>query len=109
MCEAARRKYRFWTSDYVLDETATLLQARGHIHLLNPFFASVFESRVCRIVWTDADRFARAKSIFLSRLGQGWSFTDCVSVVVMKEFRLREALTKDSHFREAGYTVLLAE
>jgi predicted nucleic acid-binding protein len=67
----------------------------------------LFESRVCRTVCTDADYFGQAKSIFLKRLGQGRSFTVCVSVVVMKELRLREALIKGSHFGEAGFTVLL--
>ena len=36
-----------------------------------------------------------------------WSFTDCVSFHTMKGFRLRDALTKDTHFEEAGYVVLL--
>jgi uncharacterized protein len=108
MRDAAKRRLRFVTTDYVIDETATLLQARGHIQVISPFFASVFESRVCRVLWTDADRFAGAKSLFLRRLGQGWSFTDCVSVVVIKELRLKEVLTKDSHFGEAGFAVLLS-
>lgn len=108
MREAAKKRRRFVTSDYVLDETATLLQARGHFQTVNIFFASVFESRVCRIIWTDADRFIKAKSLFLRRLGQGWSFTDCVSMVVMKDLRLQEVLTKDAHFQSGGFTVLLA-
>jgi predicted nucleic acid-binding protein len=107
MREAARKRLRFAATDYVLDETATLLQARGHIQVVNLFFASVFESRVCRIIWTDADRFQQAKSLFLRRLGQGWSFTDCLSVVVMKDLGLREVLSKDFHFEAAGFTVLL--
>jgi predicted nucleic acid-binding protein len=109
MRDAARKRLRFVTTDYVPDETATLLQAHGHIQTLNPFFASAFESRVCRVMWTDADLFGKAKALFLRRLGQGWSFTDCVSVVVMKNLRLSEVLTKDSHFGEAGFTVLLPQ
>lgn len=35
-----------------------------------------------------------------------YSFTDCTSFAVMRELRLREALTTDRHFRQAGFGVL---
>ena len=35
--EASRERALFVTSDYVLDETATLLNARGYAHLLPGF------------------------------------------------------------------------
>lgn len=108
MREAAKKRRRFVTSDYVLDETATLLEARGHFQTVTIFFASVFESRVCRIIWTNADLFIKAKSLFLRRLGQGWSFTDSISVVVMHNLGLREALTKDAPFQAAGFRALLS-
>ena len=38
-----------------------------------------------------------------------YSFTDCVSFVVMKELGLHEAVTKDGHFKEAGFTALLLD
>ncbi len=37
------------------------------------------------------------------------TFFHCVSFVVMRELSLQEALSKDKHFREAGFTPLLAE
>lgn len=105
--DAQRRKRRFVTSDYVLDETATLLKVRGHGHLLGAFFDTVRSSAVCRIEWMDAERFSAAQAFFLKHAGQDWSFTDCVSFQVMKHLRLRDALTKDSHFHAAGFVVLL--
>lgn len=60
-----RRKRRFVTTDYVLDETATLLKARGHSHLLSAFFASLAASHACRTEWTDADRFQATQAFFL--------------------------------------------
>jgi predicted nucleic acid-binding protein len=105
--EARRRKRGFVTSDYVLDETATLLKARGFAHLLGAFFDSVQSSRLCRIEWTDPDRFHEAQGFFLKHVDHAWSFTDCVSFRVMKVLRLRDALTKDEHFTEAGFVALL--
>src|SRR5262245_46337783 len=55
MRQASQKKRRLVTTDYVLDETATLLQARGRDHLVRGFFESVFASRACQIVWMDPD------------------------------------------------------
>jgi predicted nucleic acid-binding protein len=106
--DARRRKRRFVTTDYVLDETATLLKARRLAHLLGPFFDKVLASQACRVEWTDADRFHGTKQFFLKHEDQAWSFTDCLSFQTMKQFRLREALTKDGHFQEAGFAALLS-
>lgn len=102
------RKRGLVTTDYVLDETATLLQSRGLNDLVAPFFDRVFVSRSCRVLWMDAERFERTRALFIAHLVRGWSFTDCASFVAMRELHLREALTQDAHFREAGFTPLLA-
>lgn len=107
MLEAKKHRKRFVTSDFVLDETATLLKVRGHAHLLSSFFASVLPSTACRVEWTDAARFAETVSRFLKYVDHDWSFTDCVSFQVMSELRIRDALTKDAHFEEAGFSALL--
>ncbi len=107
MRRAGKSRRRFVTTDYILDETATLLMARGHGHLVESFFEIVFSSAACRIEWIDPDRFAETRQLFVKHLDQGWSFTDCFSFGVMREFGLRDALTTDSHFRHAGFNALL--
>jgi len=107
MRDARRRKRLFVTTDYVLDETATLLKARGFVHLLRPMFEIMDASQAFRIEWTDSERFHANQAFFLKHADQAWSFTDCLSFLVMSELSLREALTKDAHFQRAGYSVLL--
>jgi predicted nucleic acid-binding protein len=46
--------------------------------------------------------------LFIKNIADSWSFTDCFSFILMRELRLREALSKDQHFRDAGFTPLLA-
>ncbi len=104
---AASKKRGLITTDYVLVETATLLKSRGHGKLVRIFFDTIFSSSMCRIQWTDLDRFQDVQTFFLKHIDQAWSFADCLSFHVMKEFRLREALTKDKHFEQAGYIVVL--
>jgi predicted nucleic acid-binding protein len=106
---ARRAKHRFVTTDYVLDETATLLRARGAGHLVAGLFDAVFASNACRIVWMDADRFEVCRAFFLEHRDKDWSFTDCVSFCVMRELGLRRALTTDRHFAQARFEPLLVE
>ena len=74
---AAREQRGFVTSDYVLDETATLLQARDCRHLLQDFFDAVFASAACQVEWTDEERFHAVKEPFseASRISTGPSRT----------------------------------
>jgi len=46
-------------------------------------------------------------NFFCQRLDKEWSWTDCISFVVMKERGLNEALTSDQHFEQAGFVALL--
>ena len=38
-------------------------------------------------------------------LDKSYSFTDCTSFVVMRELGIREALTTDRHFVQAGFGI----
>ncbi len=105
--EAARKRRGLVTTDYILDETATLLLARGYASMLPNFFRRVQESDACRVIWIDFDYFEKTRQLFLKNLEGRWSFTDCFSFIVMKELRLRDALSKDSHFKIAGFAPLL--
>jgi predicted nucleic acid-binding protein len=77
--ELARKRRRFVTSEYVVDETITLLLIR-HSHA--------------------------AAGLFRRHADKECSFTDCVSFMIMRE-RIREAFTTDHHFRQAGFVPLL--
>ena len=103
----AQSSGRFLTTDYILDETATLLKARGYGYLGESFFARVFASAACQIAWMDSDSFARTRYFFLKYHDQAWSFTDCFSFHVMRLRGLHRALTTDMHFRQAGFQPLL--
>ena len=106
---AAQEQRRAVTTDYIIDETATLLRARGLTKLLAEFFRLTEASQALTIEWISPDRFAAARKFMLKHLDQEFSFTDCVSFVVMKELRLTEALATDNHFRIAGFNPLLAD
>jgi len=107
--EASRTKRRAVSTDYVLDETATLLQARGLKKRLEEFLRMIETSQALSMEWMTPDRFAAMRKFILKHLDQEFSFTDCASFVVMKELRLAEALATDKHFRIAGFNPLLLD
>jgi predicted nucleic acid-binding protein len=104
---ARAARHCFVTTDYILDETATLLKTRGPVHLIRPFFETVTASRVCQVIWTDRELFDQAQAYFVSHLDHEYSFTDCLSFCAMAAQQTRDALTKDTHFAAAGFRVLL--
>jgi predicted nucleic acid-binding protein len=54
-------------------------------------------------------RIQTAFELYQTRADKGWSLTDCLSFVVMRERRLTSALTSDHHFVQAGFRALLLE
>jgi predicted nucleic acid-binding protein len=53
------------------------------------------------VCWQDHN----ARGLFFRYRDKDFSFTDCTSFVVMQELKLREVLTTDRHFAQAGFTV----
>jgi predicted nucleic acid-binding protein len=39
-------------------------------------------------------------------MDKNWSFTDCISFIVMEQEGLIDALTGDHHFEQAGFNAL---
>jgi predicted nucleic acid-binding protein len=107
LSDAAQSKKRFLTTDYVLDETATLLKARGHVRQVSALFGAIFSSVACRIEWMDRERFEQTVKFFDKHRDKNWSFTDCFSFLLMKERKINESLTKDDDYRQAGFRPLL--
>ena len=53
------------------------------------------------------ESFLDALDFYEKRLDKGYSLTDCVSMLTMKNFDAREILTHDNHFAQEGFTILL--
>ena len=51
--------------------------------------------------------FDRGVALYGERADKEWSVTDCISFLVMHDFRVTEALTTDHHYAQAGFVVLL--
>jgi predicted nucleic acid-binding protein len=93
------------TSNYVLDETLTLIRMRLGIDAAEKWWGLVSESPRCKLEWVTPKRAAKAVGWFFRWRDQSFSFTDCTSFALMRELGIAEALTGDRHFVTAGFRV----
>ncbi|MBM3833498.1 MAG: type II toxin-antitoxin system VapC family toxin [Verrucomicrobia bacterium] len=105
--ELARKRRRFVTSEYVVDETITVLLMRHSHAAAADFLDTVERSEVLRLEWIGPERCYATAALFRRHADKKWSFTDCVSFALMRELRIRDAFTTDHRFRQAGFVPLL--
>ena len=100
----AAERTRLYSSEHVLDETATLLARRTSYAWAAQWGADVMSAR---IEWLTAERQDLLKAFGLMRkfADQAVSFTDCLSFVLMKKNDLRDVFGFDAHFAAAGFRV----
>jgi uncharacterized protein len=55
------------------------------------------------IVPVDTSLLERAVNLYSTRPDKEWGLTDCISFVVMEQRHLRQVLTTDRHFEQAGF------
>ena len=96
------------TSDFVVDETLTLIRFRLGLAAADSWWRQIDASRRLRWERVDSERFEKARHLFFQYNDKDFSFTDCTSFVIMRELRLTHAITTDAHFRQAGFQMLPA-
>jgi uncharacterized protein len=97
---------RILATDYVLDETFTLLRMRLGLHPVRSLRDLIAASSSLQIVRVSDRDFDHALELMLAHDDQRWSLTDCTSFVLMRELEVRNAFTFDRNFSEAGFRVL---
>lgn len=59
------------------------------------------------IVEQSTGQFWNAVAYYHARPDQEWGLVDCASFLVMEGRNIRQALTNDRHFAQAGFTILM--
>lgn len=94
------------TSDYVLDESYTIIRMGAGHRIAVEFGEEVRGSRLVQVEYMTTDRIEAAWILFKRYRDMDFSVTDCTSFVLMKKLGLREALAFDGHFTQAGFIEL---
>lgn len=94
------------TTDYVVDETLTLLKIRLGTAAARQWWETVAISPRVLIRSVDDELLVEARRWFFRCSDKDFSFTDCTSFALMKRDKIRSALTTDHHFVQAGFKAL---
>jgi uncharacterized protein len=95
------------TTDWVLMEVADALSSSEVRDELRDHFLNLRTSPSCEIIEASRDLFDSALNFFHRHTDKDWSLTDCTSFIVMRDRGIKEALTGDKHFEQAGFVALL--
>jgi len=95
------------TTAWVLVELGNYLAQGRNRRLFIPLVRQFSADRRSQILPANQELFTQGFALYGKRSDKNWSFTDCISFVVMKQESLIDALTGDHHFEQAGFNALL--
>jgi predicted nucleic acid-binding protein len=102
------KDYHLITTDLVLIEYLNFFakydqpMKRGVVN----FYRQIQTSPQLQIISVDSNLIELGVQLYANRLDKGYSLTDCVSMIVMKQLDIHEILTHDKHFTQEGLTIL---
>lgn len=100
------RSTNFITTNFVLDETFTLIRIKTDLASSLSFRALLVESGIIlKVIRVLAQDEAKAWDWFPKPWSK-LSFTDCTSFAVMQRLGLQDVATFNNHFARAGFKVL---
>lgn len=95
------------TTDWVLAETGNGL---ARIAARERFVLAVerfLQSKHSQMVRVGSETFQRSLALYSQTADKTWGLVDCASFVVMRDAGIRDALTVDHHFSQAGFRCLI--
>ena len=98
-----------FTHNYVLAEFVALSDARRlpRKNALD-FVVEIAANPRVSLVWVERGLHNRAMALLLAQLDKSYTLCDAISIILMRERGISEALSSDHHFEQAGFTRLLA-
>jgi predicted nucleic acid-binding protein len=95
------------TTEWVLSELADGMANLANRETFVKFYEALRTDSDVLIVASDPALFDAGIELYAARKDKEWSLTDCISFVVMERNGIKEALTGDHHFEQAGFAIML--
>lgn len=94
------------TTNFVLDETVTLLRVRLGWKAACDFGEKIWKSNLLSLIRVKEEDEQNAWEIFVKYKDQDFSYTDCTSFAVMNRFGIDTAFVFDRHFQAMKFNVV---
>ena len=95
------------TTEYVLVELGNYLCRPADRELFLRIVEMLHGDSKTDLLPTSSSLLEAGLALFAERPDKGWSLTDCISFAVMEQYGIKEALSCDHHFEQAGFRLLL--
>jgi len=95
------------TSNYIFDETLTLLKTRLGHSIAVQFGEKLWNQEVATLIRINEKDEDRAWKLFLQYEDKGFSFTDCTSFALMERLKINTVFAFDDHFAQYGKFMIL--
>jgi predicted nucleic acid-binding protein len=100
-------KGRLVITNYIFDEIITLILYRlGHKIAANVGNILMNSQQIINYRVIEQDQKDGWK-LFLMRHDKEYSFTDCISFIVIRKLNIEKCLTTDKHFRQEGFEIVI--
>lgn len=99
-------KFPFITTNFIFDETVTLIRMRLGWNIAKNFGQRLKESSFVTLVIIKNEDEERAWEIFLKFRDKDFSYTDCTSFAILERLKLDTVFTFDRHFYSMKFQVV---
>ncbi len=99
----SKNKIPLVTSNFIFDETVTLLRSRLGWEVASDFGKKLKDSAFVSLAAVKDTDEEKAWEIFLKFKDKAFSYTDCTSFAFMQRLGMNAAFTFDSHFKTMKY------
>jgi predicted nucleic acid-binding protein len=73
------------------------------------FYQQIQAASNVEIIAVDSSLIESGVKLYANRLDKGYSLTDCISMIVMKQLGISEILTHDKHFTQEGFNIIFQD
>jgi len=94
------------TTNFIFDETITLLRTRLGWKAAADFGQKIKSSRMVTVTAVNGDDENRAWELFLKFTDTDFSYTDCTSFAIMQRMKLDTTFSFDGHFAVMKFIVV---
>jgi predicted nucleic acid-binding protein len=95
------------TTGWVITEVADGLARVSNRSTVIEFLNALKNDPEVEVILPSRELFEMGLELYSKFGDKGWTLTDCISFIAMKEEGITDALTGDPHFEQAGFNILL--
>ncbi len=101
-----KSSYKMITTDYIIDETLTLISKRVGKYYSLMFLDNITASDLLKIIKINENQFFKTIELFKRYENESFSFTDCSSFVIISDLKIEKVFTFDKHFEILSIEIL---